>query len=101
MKNNYFLYNLKGIARSFTPAIFLPKNREKILKDVLARPDIEYIKSRVDYNVRLIALSHSMMKRKILALCDLHARKACIFLIPMNTQDIFHKILRHILNLVM
>lgn len=53
MKNNYFLYNLKGIARSFTPAIFLPKNREKILKDVLARPDIEYIKSRVDYYCQL------------------------------------------------
>ncbi len=41
MKNNYFLYNLKGISRMLTPAVFLPKNREKILKDVLTRPDIE------------------------------------------------------------
>lgn len=53
MKNNYFLYNLKGIGRSLVPSIFLPKNREKILKDVLARPDIEYIKSRVDYYCQL------------------------------------------------
>jgi len=53
MKNNYFLYNLKGISRMLTPAVFLPKNREKILKDVLTRPDIEYIKSRVDYYCQL------------------------------------------------
>ncbi|WP_300732011.1 glycosyl transferase family 90 [uncultured Helicobacter sp.] len=53
MKNNYFLYNLRGIARSLIPAVFLPKNREKILHNVQDRADIEYIKSRVDYYCQL------------------------------------------------
>ncbi|RDU61023.1 lipopolysaccharide core biosynthesis protein LpsA [Helicobacter marmotae] len=51
MKNNYLLYNLKGIARSLS--IFLPKNREKILHNVQDRADISYIKERVDYYCQL------------------------------------------------
>lgn len=53
MKNNYFLYNCKGIARSLVPSVFLPKNREKILCDLAKRQDVDYIKKRVDYYCRL------------------------------------------------
>ncbi|TLD96882.1 lipopolysaccharide core biosynthesis protein LpsA [Helicobacter jaachi] len=53
MKNNYFFYNLKGIARMLVPSVFLPKNREKILKNIHDRADIDYIKSRVDYYCQL------------------------------------------------
>lgn len=49
MKNNYFIYNLKGISRMLVPTFLLPKNREKILQNVAERADIEYIKKRVDY----------------------------------------------------
>ncbi len=53
MKNNRFTYNLKGLIYMLSPRIFL--DREKILHDVLLRPDIEYIKSRVDYYCQLDA----------------------------------------------
>ena len=49
LKNNYFFYNLKGITRMLTPSIFLPLNREKILRDLEKRDDLDYIKKRVDY----------------------------------------------------
>ncbi len=53
MKNNYFLYNLKGIARSLVPSAFLPRNRERILRDLDKREDLDYIKWRVEYYCRL------------------------------------------------
>ena len=53
MKNNYFIYNVKGIARSLIPSIFLPKDREKILRDLDKRADLDYIKKRVDYYCKL------------------------------------------------
>lgn len=53
MKNNHFLYNLKGIARECYPRFLLPKNRERILREVHKRSDVEYIKKRVDYYCRL------------------------------------------------
>ena len=49
MKNNKFIYNLKGIGRMLTPSFLLPKNREKILRDLDSRKDLDYIKKRVDY----------------------------------------------------
>ena len=49
LKNNYFLYNLKGIGRMLYPSIFLPLNRERILRDLERRDDLDYIKKRVDY----------------------------------------------------
>ena len=53
MKNNYFFYNLKGIARSLIPSAFLPRNRERILRDLDKREDLDYIKWRVEYYCRL------------------------------------------------
>lgn len=53
MKNNHFLYNLKGIARECYPRFLLPKNRERILREVHKRSDVEYIRERVDYYCRL------------------------------------------------
>ncbi|MGX2983655.1 glycosyl transferase family 90 [Helicobacter sp. 23-1045] len=49
LKNNYLFYNLKGIARMLTPFFILPLNREKILRDLEKRDDLDYIKKRVDY----------------------------------------------------
>lgn len=49
-----------------TPAIFLPKNREKILANCQSRADIDYIKSRVDYYCQLdmpLTLNESEAKR--------------------------------------
>ncbi|RDU62447.1 glycosyl transferase family 90 [Helicobacter sp. MIT 14-3879] len=53
MKNNYFIYNLKAILRSLYPSLLLPKNREKLLKSLDKRNDLEYIKNRVNYYCRL------------------------------------------------
>lgn len=46
---NRFLLNVKGIARMLTPSVILPLNREKILRDLDLRKDLDYIKKRVDY----------------------------------------------------
>ncbi len=52
VKNNYFIYNLKGILRSLKP-YFLNTSYEKILKGWQDRDDSEYIKQRVNYYNRL------------------------------------------------
>lgn len=49
MRLNRFFYNIKGIARMLTPPFCLPKNREKFLRILDSRNDIDYIKKRVDY----------------------------------------------------
>ena len=46
---NRLIYNIKGIARMCVPSFCLPKNREKILRDLDSRKDLDYIKKRVDY----------------------------------------------------
>lgn len=46
---NRFLLNIRGIARMLTPSVILPLNRERILRDLDSRKDLDYIKKRVDY----------------------------------------------------
>ena len=46
---NRFLLNVKGISRMLTPFFILPLNRERILRDLERRDDLDYIKKRVDY----------------------------------------------------
>lgn len=52
MRSNRLLYNLQGIARMFSPR-FLLQSRERILRNLYKRDDLEYIKQRVDYYCQL------------------------------------------------